>query len=166
MSLFSILENSSFQVKAMKLKTTVKIATALLASAIVMTPSTALANRFTNQVRAQLVRAAYALGLGGGYKLTHEPSVSTLRDNGYRYITLRLYRGVSYQIVGVCDEDCRDIDLLLYDGNGNLIDSDTSSGDVPSVSVRPRWTGSFRIRVNMHRCYASSCYYGVGVFGR
>ncbi len=40
-----------------------------------------------------------------------------------------------------------DLDLYLYDENGNLIDSDLGYSDYGVVSVNPRWTGTFYIEV-------------------
>lgn len=47
-----------------------------------------------------------------------------------------------------------DLDLFVYDENGNLVASDTDSTDVCVVSWTPRWTGNFRVRVkNLGRVY-------------
>lgn len=140
----------------------------LISTAIVFTPAIALANHeyWINSVREQLIRGALALNLGGNYKLTHDPLVDKLSTDENDYVTLNLRRGVNYVIVGVCDQDCRDIDLRLYDEDGNLIDSDTDSDDKPFVKVRPRWSGQFKIKVTMARCRANYCYYGIGAFGR
>ena len=40
-----------------------------------------------------------------------------------------------------------DLDLYVYDENGNLITSDTDLTDHCIVSFTPRWTGTFTIRV-------------------
>ncbi|WP_199330935.1 MULTISPECIES: hypothetical protein [unclassified Calothrix] len=140
----------------------------LVSTAMVFTPAIALANHeyWLNSVRDQLIRAAVGLNLGGNYELTHDPFVDQLSSNQGDYITLNLRRGVDYAILGVCDQDCRDIDLRLYDEDGNLIDSDTGYDDYPAVRVRPRWSGKFQIKVTMAKCRANYCYYGIGAFGR
>jgi len=148
------------------MKTSVKVAIALLSSAVFLTPTVVLANRFTDQVRLQLIQAAVALGLANNYTLTHNPYVDSLEDNGSDSLTLNLQAGTSYAIVGVCDEDCGDIDLRLYDAKGNFIDSDTHSDDNPVVTVTPRWTSNFKVQVKMASCSHSPCYYGVGAFGQ
>ncbi len=149
----------------MNTKTTVKVAIALLSSVVLFAPTAALAGRFTDQVRSQLIQAAAALGLTG-YQLSHNPYINRLGDNSSSPIVLNLRGGTSYAMVGVCDEDCSDIDLEIYDSNGNLVDSDTTGNDTPVVTVTPRWTDRFYIKVNMASCSTSPCYYGVGVFGR
>ena len=150
----------------MNTKTLVRAGIAVLSGAVLLAPTAAFAGPFTDQVRYQLLQAAIALGLSGNFELTHDPYVDALDDGDAEYITLTLRRGTTYGIVGVCDEDCRDIDLGIYDGNGNLIDSDIEYDDYPTVSVSPRWSGQYQLRVKMASCESSPCYYGVGVFGR
>jgi hypothetical protein len=40
-----------------------------------------------------------------------------------------------------------DLDLFIYDENGNLIDSDTDNTDVCLCEWTPRWTGRFTIKI-------------------
>jgi len=49
--------------------------------------------------------------------------------------------------VAVDGDDDTDLDLFIYDQNGNLIISDTRAGDFGGVYWTPRWTGPFTIRV-------------------
>lgn len=151
---------------ALNPKTTAKTAIALFSGIVLLTPTAALAGRFTDQVRGQLMQAAISLGINGSYQLTHNPQVDNLRNNQSKILNINLRSGTSYAFVGVCDEDCRDIDLQVYDENGNLVDSDTGADDYPMVRVNPRWNGRFRVKVTMANCKASTCYYGVGVFGK
>jgi hypothetical protein len=120
---------------------------------------------WTRQVANQLIRAAEATGYRG-YTLTHNPFIDALGRGGQDDITLSLSQGVSYAIIGVCDDDCRDIDLQLYDDNGNLVASDVERDDLPILKIVPRWSARFTIRVSMSRCANSPCRYGIGAFGR
>ena len=143
-----------------------KIGVTIIASLVVLTPLVALAgNRFERQVKEQLIQVLDKIS-NGGYRPSHDPVVNSLRDDSYRNGSISLDSGESYAIIGVCDEDCHDLDLHLYDGNGHLVDSDTSSDDTPIVQVSPRWSGSFRVKVSMPGCSDSPCYYGIGVFSR
>jgi hypothetical protein len=125
----------------------------------------AQANIFLSQVRNGMINGGAYL-LRRGYTLTHEPSVGTLRDGSSDWITVDLRRGGDYSILAIGDRDCRDLDLAVYDENGNLIDSDIQMDDVPVVQISPRWTGTFRVKVTMANTTAAYSYYGVGVFGR
>ena len=74
--------------------------------------------------------------------------------------------GYEYQIVGVCDRDCSDLDLRVFDGNGGLIIEDTSTSSQPNVGVMPTTSGTFNIQVNMYACTVAPCYYAVALYAR
>ena len=50
-------------------------------------------------------------------------------------IPLLVVGGTSYQIVGVCDTDCSDLDLVLYDRDGEPVAEDILPDDVPIIEV-------------------------------
>ncbi len=61
--------------------------------------------------------------------------------------------GMPARIVVDGDRDT-DLDLFVYDENGNLITADTDSTDICIVNWTPRWTGNFRVEVhNLGRVY-------------
>lgn len=117
-----------------------------------------------SQVMAQLRAVTALLNLGYDVRSSYEPFVGTLRNNTYTDVTYTLQGGVPYALVGVCDNDCPDLDLKLYDENYHLIDSDTQPDATPVIQVTPRWTGTFHVRVIMSRCNNSPCWYGIGEF--
>lgn len=92
-------------------------------------------NQFVETVKQQLIKAAQA-AVRAGFRLTHDPFVDRLGNGGNDDITLNLRKGTSYVIVGVCDDDCKDMDLKLYDDNGRLVDSDTAADDTPIAIFR------------------------------
>lgn len=120
---------------------------------------------FKDQVEQQLLLLSEDVGLWG-YELTHDPYLGRLEDNTEEQITLELLGGINYGIVVVCDEDCGDVDLELYDESGNLIDSDNLTDDRPFIEVEPQWDGPFTLNVIMPSCKAPYCYYGIGAFGQ
>lgn len=99
-----------------------------------------------------------------GYRESHNRLTGTLRQGQQTSYTLDLQQGARYLLAGVCDRDCSDLDLALYDDSGNLLDDDTAADDVPIVNVVPRWTGRFRVTVTMHACSVNPCAFGLGVF--
>lgn len=129
------------------------------------TPVRADNSQYIYEVSEQLAKAAIASGLGG-YTLSHEPFIDLLTHGRSDYITINLRAGTSYGIVGVCDRDCRDLDIALYDSRGNLIASDLQDDDIPTISINPTRSGTYRVRVDMASCNTSACYYGIGVFGQ
>jgi hypothetical protein len=138
------------------------IAIATLFATPNMTPAQ---TQYVEQVRNQLNNARDILE-ARGFEKTHDYKIATLANGSARSTTLNLEKGMQYAIIGVCDKDCTDLDIKLYDENDKQVASDTSADDKPLVSITPRWTGQFRILVSMYKCSNSPCYYGVGVFGK
>jgi hypothetical protein len=132
---------------------------------IAPTPVRADNREYVYEVGKQLERALLASGLRG-YSLTHEPVIDALDHGRSDYITLNLRAGTSYGIIGVCDRDCRDLDIALYDDRGNLIASDLQDDDIPVITINPSRIRTYRVRVDMANCDTSACYYGIGVFGQ
>lgn len=138
-----------------------------ISATLLVAPSAVRADNreYVYQVRNQLIRYAIASGLGG-YTLTHEPMIDALYHGRSDYITINLRAGTSYGIVGVCDSDCRDLDIALYDSRGNLIASDLEDDDIPVITINPSRSGTYRVRVDMASCNTNPCYYGIGAFGK
>lgn len=78
--------------------------------------------------------------------------------------TVRLERGVSYVLAGVCDPDCLELQLALFAPNGYEIDAARSAGNAPILRIHPREPAAYRVQVVMSRCTTNPCRYGVGVF--
>ena len=88
-------------------------------------------------------------GATGGAKSGYS-SVRAYDTDVYR-IT---FRGGRFAEVSVLGDGDTDLDLYVYDENGNQVCSDTDYTDQTYCSWRPRWTGSFRIEIkNLGRVY-------------
>ena len=120
---------------------------------------------WVRQVRQQLSQAGQTFEQHG-YELTHRIYTGALDDGEAELVELELDVGMEYEIMGACDEDCSDMDFVLYDGAGNEIDSDMLEDDYPVVSVAVSRSGVFRLRVSMAACSAEPCRYGIGIYGR
>jgi hypothetical protein len=57
------------------------------------------------------------------------------------------FRGGEPAVIGISGDGDTDLDLFVYDENGNLIGSDTDRSDDCVVRWSPRWTGPFRIKI-------------------
>lgn len=67
--------------------------------------------------------------------------------------TIRFHAGELARVTVEGDGDTQ-LDLYVYDENGNLIDSDVGPGDDCVATFRPKWTGVFKIKiVNRGRVY-------------
>ena len=71
-----------------------------------------------------------------------------------------------YMILAACDEDCSDVDITVYDEDGDTVASDVSTDDVPVVRLSPKRDGQYRIEIKMYECSSEPCYWGFGVFNK
>lgn len=109
------------------------------------------------------LRSVIAAAYSSGYHLTHSPFIDKLPRDTVHGLRVWLEADLHYVILGVCDQDCLDIDLVLYDENGHVIDKDLMRDDRPAVQARPAWSGPFVIEVAIPVCLASRCTYGVAI---
>lgn len=108
-------------------------------------------------------RAAY---VPNGQRAVLSPRTDSLNEGGEDQYSVQLVAGKAYTLVGVCDGDCTDLDIALYDENNNLIDQDALTDDRPIVKVTPRRSARFRMEVSMASCSDEPCFYAVAVYGR
>ena len=120
---------------------------------------------FERQVHEQLERAGRDLETRG-FKLTHQIYTGNLNKGATENVVFELDAGGSYVVVGVCDNDCKDMDLKLANARGREIDSDVGEDDAPVVAVTPEQKERFTVRAIMADCTSNPCRYGLGVFRR
>lgn len=136
----------------------------LLLALVVLSAAPASAqNQYVQQVTRYLDAARSTLS-SEGYTRQRAYTTASMAEGSERTFTVSLMSNRDYVFTGACDNDCSDIDFWLYDNNDNLIDSDTATDDAPVVRVTPARNGTFRLKVRMHGCSTSPCYYGWGLF--
>jgi hypothetical protein len=101
-----------------------------------------------------------------GFSLNAETPRGSLKSEASESFTLTLESGLEYLLVGACDVDCTDIDLIVFDEAGNDVDSDYEEDDAPVLPVTPSRTQTYQIHVYMANCTSEPCWYAVGVFAR
>lgn len=67
----------------------------------------------------------------------------------------------TYVIHGVCDGDCDDLDINVYDEKGKLLASDTDEDDTPALELKAASDTDFTVEVVMASCTNGPCFYGV-----
>ncbi len=82
--------------------------------------------------------AALAIA-AGGIGAAHADYLGAYESESYSQV----YFADNYTEVCVQGDGRSDIDLWVYDENGNLIDASTGSGAFECVSFTPVWTGEF-----------------------
>jgi hypothetical protein len=143
-----------------------RVAVAVTVALALLAPTArAQDNQWRTQVEGYLKRAAKTLS-DKGYEQTHETQIGSLADDDNESFNLTLHAGTTYALVGVCDNDCSDLDLVLYDADGSQVDSDVQTDDVPIVQVTPSETQRYRVKVMMATCKTNPCWYGIGVYGK
>ncbi len=126
----------------------------------------ALSAAQTQVVEAQMVQLGITYG-SMGYQLTHNVVVDKLNDDESESWPIELDAGTEYVITAVCDGDCGDIDLVLYDDDGNFtIVSDKETDDNPILTYEPRSTATFMVEVLMPDCSIEPCGYALVIFGK
>jgi hypothetical protein len=113
----------------------------------------------------QLQQANAVLGQQG-YQQVGQPYSNRMATGQTQDLPTEMSVGYEYQIVGVCDADCSDLDIRLYGGDGGLIIEDTSTNSQPNVGVIPTTSGTFNIQMHMYACSVAPCFYAVQLYAR
>jgi hypothetical protein len=122
-------------------------------------------DRWEQVVRSQLTQVGAATERNG-YHMATDIYQGRLDDNATTDLSVDLKAGKDYVLWGVCDQDCTDIDLVIYNNSGDQVDSDLQTDDKPLLHVIPPRDGKYRIKVTMVTCSANPCRYGVGLWSK
>ncbi|RNC79509.1 MAG: hypothetical protein ED557_15670 [Balneola sp.] len=90
--------------------------------------------------------------------------IGTINEGSDNDWTFYLDSSKEYVFQGFCDEDCEDLDLYLYDSEGNEMDSDIEEDDYPVVYLDSERSGRYKVSVTMYSCSVEPCYFGLAVF--
>jgi len=144
----------------------IRLLTAGVLLALFTLPATAWPQerRWERQVREQLDRTVNALQ-GTSRGQTRVLNVGPLNIDESDLIVVELNPGKAYDIVGVCDEDCTGLHILLSTATRNDVAVDRSSENLPVLHYAPTQAGSYRIKVTMAACRVNPCWYGVAIRG-
>jgi len=120
---------------------------------------------YQQQILARLAQVEQSF-VAQGYQQLAPPVSGSLPQGQFTNVPVTLEVGGDYRIIGVCDNDCGDFDLILYDQNNNVVSQDNLQDATPIVSVAPQWTGPFTVQAVMHNCTVAPCYYALVLYGR
>jgi len=134
-----------------------------LVAALLVPAAVTAQNQWQQTVRNQVSQHDNVLSQRG-YAMSGDVYDGDLKNQYYEDLTIDLRPGTSYAFMGVCDQDCHDIDLRLFDPDGDEVASDLRTDDWPIVVVAPSFSGTYRVRVVMASCSKEPCYYGIGVY--
>ena len=105
----------------------------------------------------------YANMAAYGYTLLDVAKTALLAPSTAETVPLSLPSGYEYALMGVCDNDCSDLDLAIIK-DGTELSRDTSTDDWPVLSVVPTSGSSYQVKVSMYQCTTATCGYQVTVW--
>jgi len=79
-------------------------------------------------------------------------------------LPVTLQESMEYRVVGVCDQDCFDLDLALFDSSGAQVSSDYLDDALPIMAYVPDTTGEYQVEVIMIACGIEPCAFRFATF--
>jgi hypothetical protein len=107
--------------------------------------------------------AEYANMTAKGYTLIDVAKTGLLDASANEMVSVNMPLGSSYIIMGVCDNDCGDLDLAIMK-SGVELSKDTTTDDWPLVDVTPTGDSAYQVKVTMYECSTSNCGYQLTVW--
>jgi hypothetical protein len=121
----------------------------------------AAASEYTQQVKGYLDRLSDNAVKQGYGRVVAGPVYGSLADDAKGSHDMTVVAGREYVLFGACDNDCTDLDLLIYDGSGDLVRRDVATDDRPVLIFTAAKAGKYRIQVVMATCSDEPCRYGL-----
>lgn len=104
--------------------------------------------------------------VGGGFSQLPFEKVDSLPQDYELRFPFPMQVGVEYQIVGVCDDECTNLDLALFNPWGELVVADDFQDALPVLAVYTEEDAPFRLSVSMAGCEVASCGFKILAFGK
>jgi hypothetical protein len=113
-----------------------------------------------------VIETASEMFAADGYAYAGFAHEGELAEGASEDVAVRLGPGLDVILSGMCDGDCDNLDLALYDSSGNEVASDFEMDGFPILTVSPATSGVYRLRVIMADCRMAPCRYAVQPFAR
>ncbi|MBW3655050.1 MAG: hypothetical protein KY444_03020 [Gemmatimonadetes bacterium] len=97
------------------------------------------------------------------FEAAHDPVYGSLEEGEDEEFEIRVRAGQTYIFVGVCDENCTDLDIIVTDQDGDELESDVELDDTPMVMLQAKQTMKITVTVSMPGC-RNDCHYGIGIY--
>lgn len=125
--------------------------------AILLVPT---ADATTAQAKARALKIAQALKKQG-ISFRNDYWHGLLKYKGSTTIKTTLKAGTQYVLVGGGCADAYDVDIIVYDENMNEVGRDTKVDAVPVVRVKPKWSGTFYIKMKLSNSTRNGAHYAL-----
>ena len=139
----------------------------LIASAMasLMLASTSSADQYDEQVLRYLAGEVEPYVLNS-WELVDSTVDTDLADNAFYTFWAGLEAGSEYIFVGACDNDCSDIDMVVFDTNNQHVVSDFTGDDSPNLRMTAKQSGNHGVVISMANCKAEPCSIGLAILRR
>lgn len=137
------------------------VTAAIMATGVAAAETLEAPEPYMTQLTEQMVQ--YSQQYMGGKQLS-AALTGALPQGGKDRLTIELDSGGQFSFLAVCDSDCSDIDLRVYDPSGALVGEDVLLDDYPVVSFTAARSATYVVEVIMATCRQAPCYYAVGTF--
>lgn len=124
----------------------------------------AQSSEWVEQVAAQL--EAVRADIAEDFEASSDVLVGELEASSEKDLTISVRSDVEYVVIGMCDADCADLDLTIYDGEDEEVAADIEVDDYPVLRFTPTDDGVWTIQVSMVDCDADTCVFGVQGYAR
>ena len=138
------------------------LASAALTALLMLPTAVAPAQDWEEQVADQIETIRQALG--ADYEYAADLLIGEIEPGDSDGFQMDVSGNSEYMIVGVCDIDCGDLDLVIYDPDEDQVAMDVESDDAPVLFFQGE--GEYWVEVVMANCEADTCLYAVQVFER
>jgi hypothetical protein len=142
------------------MKRLILVSTASAVILLTAAPAAAYDDAWAQQVKNYMDKAAKPF-FDRGYHYGSFFHLGSLKNGASERLSVHLGPGLTTQLMGGCDTDCSDLDLILYDSAGTRVDQDVQADDYPIVSTKPPADAAYTIEVRMVHCRAEPCRYAV-----
>lgn len=129
-------------------------------------PAAPIGDRNPQQTNANQIQQITAAFAQQGYQMVGQPFTASMAQGQTANVPVEMHAGFDYRIVGVCDNDCANLDMVVFDGYGAAIGQDALPDSQPVVGILPTTSGMFTAQVQMISCTVAPCYYAVALYGR
>jgi len=135
----------------------------VLASTIVATVAKAGVSPEQEQVICRL-RETVDAQEKAGKKLVFWPLMGKVKEKVEVPFTAKLSSNISYTILGVCDDNCTDLNLTLKNEKGEKVANDEKENGIPVISFTPTEKSDYKITAQPDKCTTEKCEFGMVLF--
>lgn len=139
------------------------LAAALAAVLLAAAPASAQDPTGRALVTAKLDTVTTALA-ASGFAPAGAPTIISIAADNSTEVQMQVQAGKGYVIVGICDENCGDLDLLVLKADGTTVGQDVAEDNAPLVTYVATENTTLRVRVSMAGCTAASCLAGAALY--